>query len=238
MFSKLAFVDVETTGLSVSDSSIIEIGVVYLDDRFQPIGTWESLIKPDRGEITPEISALTGIIPDDVAQSPGAEVIADQLKGVDVLVAHNADFDRQFIDPILGSDNGHEWVCTYNLALHLWPDAPAHKLQVLRYWQGILEWGGYSRKSLSEAHRALPDCLVGAALLQRLAARVGGNVDRLIAGTKQIALLPRIPFGDLRGQPFCEADVGLLEWIIRKRADDHRLVETAKHWLAKKKQGE
>jgi DNA polymerase-3 subunit epsilon len=94
-------VDLETTGLSVERSRILEIGIVALQGT-RVLGRWESLV--DVGAPVPSgITLLTGIH-DELLE--GAPCEGDALAAVaafiaehkiDVLVAHNARFDRGFL---------------------------------------------------------------------------------------------------------------------------------------------
>jgi DNA polymerase-3 subunit epsilon len=94
-------VDLETTGLSFERSRILEIGLVALQGT-RVLGTFESLV--DVGAPVPSgITLLTGIH-DDLLE--GAPCEGDALAavarfiaahGIDVLVAHNARFDRGFL---------------------------------------------------------------------------------------------------------------------------------------------
>jgi exodeoxyribonuclease X len=43
---------------------------------------------------------------------------------LDILVAHNCAFERQFVTEAV--TDGIPWICTYKVALHVWPDAPRH----------------------------------------------------------------------------------------------------------------
>ncbi len=135
----LRVIDIETTGLA-PPAEIIEFGRVDLASNLegweigQPIS---SLYTPLRG-ISPETMAVHHITPADVA---GASVCtADQLRHAiwwgdrpDVLVAHNCSFERLFIDD--GATDDLPWICTNKCALRLWPEAPGHSNQILRYWR-------------------------------------------------------------------------------------------------------
>ena len=67
------------------------------------------------------------------------------------LCAHFAKFDRGFFDPA-----GSKWLCTYKIALWLWPDCPSHKNNVLRYWLKLK----LAMDDLGlQQHRALRDAL-------------------------------------------------------------------------------
>ena len=53
----------------------------------------------------------------------------------DLLVAHNCAFERLFLNAALPASL--PWICTYKVALHVWPGAPRHSNQVLRYWRDL-----------------------------------------------------------------------------------------------------
>jgi len=96
--------DFETTGLSPQyGDRAIEIGAVLIDndriaDRFQ------SLMNPGV-RISSFIESYTGISNDMVAAAPPCEEVMEQFSefmGQYPLVAHNASFDRKFLDLELG----------------------------------------------------------------------------------------------------------------------------------------
>ncbi len=98
MFTFIAF-DVETTGVNVERSEIIEIGAVRFVNG-KPVDTFQSLISI-KGSIPSEATRVHGITEDMLAGQP---VIADVLEQFTVfcadatLVAHNAPFDIKFIN--------------------------------------------------------------------------------------------------------------------------------------------
>ena len=100
-FSSYVAYDLETTGLSAEQDDIIEIGAVRVIDG-KEVATFQELVKPERKEISGEITKLTGIGPDDVASARSAqEVIADFMGfvGKDVMVGYNnVCFDSRFIE--------------------------------------------------------------------------------------------------------------------------------------------
>lgn len=209
----IVVVDVETTGTDPEKHEIIEAAAVAVSkDDASILKTWESKIAC-KGDVPPEISGITGIIKSDLEGAPGPEILGEVLSKATYIVAHNAAFDRDFVEPYVPDK---VWICTYRLACHLFPDAPNHKLQTLRYYLGYVTVPGYSREYLSRAHSALPDTLVCAALFQHFFERVGGDIDRLVTGTNKPIRFRKIGFGKHGGQPFSELPIDYLEWMNRQ----------------------
>lgn len=95
----LAFLDVETTGLSTAHNDrICEIAILRCQGQ-QKITHWETLINPLR-PISPGASAVNGITNEMVERSPLFKNVAPKvLELIDgaVLVCHNAPFDLSFL---------------------------------------------------------------------------------------------------------------------------------------------
>ena len=219
-------IDLECTGFTPPEHAPCEVAFCdlatdWLDLAGQPTG-WQIregyafLCDPGRA-IPPESSAIHHIVDGDVEGAypwrHALQLSADLLPAVNVFAAHNARFERQWItDDLTG---GAPWICTYKCALRLWPDAPSHSNQALRYWRNPR---GLDRLIASTAHRAYPDAYVTAHLLRDMLDET--TLEQLIAWTSEPALLPKIRHGDLRGQPWSEADDGLLDWFLRKDFDE------------------
>lgn len=146
--------DFETSGLSPHyGDRAIEIGAVLLEnsmivDRFQ------SLMNPGF-RISSFIESYTGITNDMVAAAPPCAEVMEQfaefISGLP-LVAHNASFDRRFLDAELGFINrsrNSSMACSMLAARRVYPDAPNHKLGTLVRYCGIHNDGTF--------HRALAD---------------------------------------------------------------------------------
>ncbi|WP_100657909.1 exonuclease domain-containing protein [Alteromonas flava] len=91
-------VDIETTGGQSRLHRITEIGAVKRING-ETVATWQSLINPQR-RIPTNITALTGIDDDMVAEAPAfAEIAEDFAAFTDgcIFVAHNVNFDYGFI---------------------------------------------------------------------------------------------------------------------------------------------
>ena len=93
-----AVVDIETTGGSAQHHRITEVGIVKMIGG-EVVAQWQSLINPQR-RIPQNITSLTGIDNDMVAQAPLFAEVADDIDAFTagcVFVAHNVNFDYGFI---------------------------------------------------------------------------------------------------------------------------------------------
>ena len=101
---RVLILDTETTGLDWRAESIIELAMLAVDVDMQtgkPVGeveVYEDFEDPGR-PIPPEIVKLTGITAQDVkGQRLNEEKIKDMVERADLIVAHNAGFDRPFVE--------------------------------------------------------------------------------------------------------------------------------------------
>ncbi len=146
--------DFETTGMSPElGDRAIEIGAVRIEggritERFQ------GLMNPGR-RISPFIENFTGITNSMLRAAPPCATVmerfADFSAGYD-LVAHNATFDRRFLQAeLLHIHRPHaaEFACSMLLARRLYPEAPNHKLGTLVAFKRLPSAGTF--------HRALAD---------------------------------------------------------------------------------
>lgn len=158
-------------------------------------------------------------------------------RDIDAMVAHNAEFEESF----LGSDI--PWLCTYKIALRLWPDAPSHGNQCLKYLLGIEDGDEYH-----PPHRALPDALVTAQILERIlceaSRRMAGStgeavLERLLEISREPRLLPRCPIGqEWKGRPWREVDSGFLSWMLRQPTMEADLKWNAERELTRRRRGD
>lgn len=157
--------DFETSGMSpVQGDRAIEIGAVRIVagkivDRFQ------SLMNPGR-RISGFIEAYTGITNAMVQAAPPAAEVMEAFHGFlgeEPLVAHNASFDRRFLDDELHRIDRcrrQEFACTLLVARRIYPDAPNHKLATLVAYKNLPTDGRF--------HRALADAEMTAHLWLRM----------------------------------------------------------------------
>jgi len=133
--SDIAFVDVETTGLSVTYDRIIEIGIVRVTDN-SVTDKFSTLINPQM-YISPLISQITGISKKDIKNAPLFEdVEKDVAKLLDgcVFVAHNVRFDYGFIKNEFRRCDmpfSTKMFCTAKLSRSLFPHERKHNLDAI-----------------------------------------------------------------------------------------------------------
>lgn len=211
----LRVIDIETTGLA-PPAEIIELGrvdVVSSDGSYQINRPAFHLFRPLHG-IPPETKAIHHITDNDfLADTPicSNELLQKAIwegSAPDVLVAHNCGFERTFIPEAASSKL--PWICTLKVALHVWPAAPGHSNQILRYWRNL----DLDNALATPPHRAAPDAWVTAHLLVELLTLT--TVDQMISWTEQPKKLPTIPFGKHRGSTWSDVPQGYLQWMVRQ----------------------
>lgn len=132
---EIAF-DTETTGLEWDkDDRIIELGAVELINHVATGKTFQTYINPGR-PVSEDTIRITGITDADLADKPGFEdpSIVDaflEFVGDATLVAHNAKFDRGFLNMELQRCGKapipeDRWVDTVMIARKKYPGAPAN----------------------------------------------------------------------------------------------------------------
>lgn len=226
-------VDLETTGFE-PPAEIIEIG--RSDLVWDAGGTtierpmaW--LYRPLHG-IPPETMAVHHLTeadfgPETPVCTPG-HLQAALAYGVpaDILVAHNCEFERKFITSVTTGTT--PWICTWKVALHVWPDAPRHGNQVLRYWRGLV----LDPALAMPPHRAGPDAWVTAHLLSELLKET--TVEQMIAWTNAPRHMPVITFGMHKGSAWSALPLDYLQWMAQQATMDADAVWHAKQEIARR----
>ena len=166
----LVILDFETTGLSpdVGDRAI-EIGAVRLvngevTERFQ------ELMNPGR-RVSAFIEDYTGISNEMLVDADCCERVMDRFAdfiGSDNLIAHNASFDKRFLDAELARINRTytgDFSCSLLLSRRIFQDAHSHKLGELVRFSNIESSGGF--------HRALYDSEMTAKIWMKMLENIG-----------------------------------------------------------------
>ena len=169
MTELLAFIDFETTGLSPDQGDrVIEVGVVLLEGA-RIVDSYQSLIHPGMA-IPGFIQSYTGITNDMVRHAPNAATAMRETYnfiGSAIPVAHNASFDRKFMDAELARlrlRRQKDFICSLRVARRVYPRAPNHKLGTLVAYAGVEKSGQF--------HRALGDAQMTAGLWTKMAGQI------------------------------------------------------------------
>jgi DNA polymerase-3 subunit epsilon len=132
---KLVFVDIETTGTSVTRDRIIEIAVIRVENG-EIVDRYQSLIDPGT-YVSPFIEAYTGIKRDELDKAPSFASIAEtllELFAECTFVAHNVRFDYGFIKNEFQRINisySSKLLCTVKLSRRLYPEEKHHNLSAI-----------------------------------------------------------------------------------------------------------
>ncbi len=154
------YVDIETTGLNPGLDKIIELAMVAFE--FLPDGRIFRILEQfdqfqDPGiSIPEEITALTGITDDMVK---GKEIDKDRVSQIvesaSVVIAHNAAFDRNFLESEFPLFINKAWACSIRDIPWGEKGVEGTKLEFIAYRFGFFFNG----------HRAINDCLAGVHIL-------------------------------------------------------------------------
>lgn len=246
---RIAVIDTETTGMEPPADRVVEVAAAFLvnDDPprglneyglrgepaagslpFRTAGHMQCLCNPER-DIPPQAKAVHHITE---AMVVGKPTLKDRLgwpddptiKHSDIYAAHNMAFDWGFLSEALPADKPR--ICTWRVAQHLWPDAPAYGNQVLRYWRGVEP--PYMPASAGQAHRALYDALCTAGLLLHMIEGLHdstGGYDQAVAELVRLSdpALPIIHtvvrFSKHAGQRWDAMDLGFCQWVAARDFD-------------------
>jgi DNA polymerase-3 subunit epsilon len=173
-------VDLETTGGRVAPGSIIEIGAYRMRGR-RILEPFASLIRP-RMAVPRFITGLTSITNEMLEDAPPIETVLPAFREfIDgaVIVAHNAQFDRSFLDfefrRLFGIGLLNPVLCTVRMARRLLPSLKRRRLDLLAEHFGL---------STEGRHRGLGDARMAAELFSimlEIVAQMGlDRLDRLL----------------------------------------------------------
>lgn len=178
---RIIVLDTETTGLDARQECIIELAMlsVLVDTSTgQPVGpvtVYESFEDPGK-PIPQAITAITGI---DDSMVRGQRIddarVNELVQAADLVLAHNAGFDRPFVEARLPVFATRAWNCSFAGIDWKFQGHGSAKLEFLAHERG---W-------FYDAHRALVDCH---ALLQVLAEPLKNGASglyQLMQGARQ-----------------------------------------------------
>jgi DNA polymerase-3 subunit epsilon len=174
-------VDVETTGLDARRHEIIELAMTPfsygLDGTVFTVGqSFQGLRQPSEA-ISPEITAITGITNDMVAgQVIDPAEVAKVAAPASLVIAHNAAFDRRFLERYSDVFTTKPWGCSLTQIDWASEGFEGAKLAYLAHAAGFF----YDR------HRAMHDCLATVELLAKPLPRSGvTGLSRLLDAARR-----------------------------------------------------
>lgn len=178
---RVIVLDTETTGLDSKNEKVIELAMLSVQVDMAtglpvgPVTIYESFEDPGK-PIPAQITEITGI-DDTMVQGQRIDdaAVAALVAQADLIVAHNAGFDRPFVEARWSVFAGKAWGCSFVGIDWKKEGSGSAKLEFLAAERG---W-------FYDAHRAQVDCH---ALLQVLAAPLADGrtgLSRLLAGADQ-----------------------------------------------------
>jgi len=161
---KVCIIDTETTGLDTNQCEIIELGyqIIEFDSEgfFYQVIAEKNFLQEPKGEISAEVTKVTGITLDDVkGQSIPWQEVEQDMQDVKLIIAHNAGFDRPVLERFNPIFIDKVWGCSvvqidwFNLA------------NISSRSQEFLCWK--AGNFFYDAHRALDDVQALSLLLQQ-----------------------------------------------------------------------
>lgn len=179
VLSKGVVVDTETTGVDTSKDAIIELGMVLFEYDPETGIVYKVLDSLDQLEdpgfpIPPESTAVHGITDEMVAGKRIEDADVERiLEGVSLVIAHNAKFDRVFMEKRLPIFESLPWGCSFAQVDWSAEGIGSAKLEYIAYQFGFFY----------DAHRADVDCFALLEVLQQKLPKSGDLVLKSIVNT-------------------------------------------------------
>jgi len=225
-FNTIRVIDLETTGFPNEDGRICEVGWTNIiqKDGTLSIGDTSSIICNPGVPMPPQASAVHHLLDQDVSGGiEPIEALKQCLTGCDLIVAHQADFEKAFIEV------DRPWICTYKVARRLWPDCPSFTNQYFRYFLNLK----VDPEAAMPPHRAGPDSHITAYIFTECAKKL--SLQEMVDISLVTALQYRCHFGNKhRGKTWEEIayiDREYLQWIVDKVEDNEEVRYAANYWL-------
>ena len=160
----LLIIDVETTGLDFEENAPIEFGAILFDVEHRSITHQFSALLPS---VVPNGAEALNGIPDSLLDTTAVNMgwgftslryLQHLYNCADAILTHNAEFDRQWLLPVLSSSQGglagnwrqKPWICT--LRDFRW------KVPSLRSTPSVVDLALAHGVPVWHTHRALTDC--------------------------------------------------------------------------------
>lgn len=223
---RIFVVDCETDNKDAAQAAPVEIAALELvvrDGQLRRRALSSTLVNPGRA-IDVRAMAVHHITDAMVKNAPSIDEafgwLDSHVPWDALVVAHHAEYDLAVLTVL----KERRWLCTERLAHHLYPDAPAFKNDVLRYWLGLK-----CDTSGLPSHRAPTDVVVTGALLAKeisgystlIPGELGVDVevDALCEFAAKPYLWQRMPFGKHRDSLISEVPQSYFTWAFDNISD-------------------
>ena len=149
----ICFIDVETTGLKKEEDEIIEIALrlLKIDKATGSILSIEKSYESfndSNSILDPKITLITGITKEMIKDKKiDWTIVGEIFDNSDLIVAHNARFDRGFLDRYLATSKEKIWACSHRDIDWLERGFVKNSLELLSIWHGFYY----------DSHRAMND---------------------------------------------------------------------------------
>lgn len=166
MIRTICIVDVETTGLEPGKDQVIELGAILWSVEHCTMIEAYSRLLPAQANAAEAVNGIPAGALSVLQEAPTWDGLLDLAGEADALVAHNAAFDRAFIDRAVNGIEvdekpfalGDPWICT--IEDFVWPRAGGgNSLIAIALTHGC---------AVVAAHRAINDCLLLVRLFESL----------------------------------------------------------------------
>lgn len=159
---RAAFLDLETTGLNPDVDEIIEIGIVPF--TYGSEGQIHTIEKPysklrEPSQPIPEETTKVNNITNEMVKGKTIDPseVFDFVRNVGLIIAHNAGFDRPFLEKFSPEFRTKPWACSMEQIPWKEEGFDGTGLSYISYEYGFF----------FDAHRAVEDCLAGIEVLSR-----------------------------------------------------------------------
>jgi DNA polymerase-3 subunit epsilon len=173
---RAAIVDTETTGTDATADKIIELAIVVFEYCHatgavgRVLDSYDALEDPGM-PIPPSSTAIHGITDEMVAgQRIDDGRVGHLLESVGIVIAHNAGFDRRFLEPRLPVFSNLPWGCS-------WLEVPWSEAGIA---SAKLEYLAYRYGFFYDGHRADVDCHALLEVLSQPFGTTGGNALKVL----------------------------------------------------------
>lgn len=153
----ICIIDTETTGLDTTKNKVIEIAAVFYNIPTRSILSQASTLLYSTENTAYDINKIEvdslKKVPTDI-QVHSELLIKSMILKADALIAHNAEFDKKFLEAIVDFQpiiKHKKWICTKNDVI--WPIRKGVPLNLVSICVALCV-------PIVNAHRALSDCLL------------------------------------------------------------------------------